>query len=64
MNPLNSIKDLQSYCNDIKNQQTALNHSTVFSPMEKIELQQIYNQQLQIAKKRLADLQNLIDTAQ
>lgn len=64
MNSLQSIPDLQNYAQDIRNQLEALKLSTVFSPIEKIELQGIYNQLLQVTEKRLSDLQNLIDSAQ
>lgn len=64
MNSLQSIPDLQNYAQDIRRQLEALKLSTVFSPMEKIELQGIYKQLLQVTEKRLSDLQNLIDSAQ
>lgn len=61
MNPIYTTKELQDYIEKVERQKEVLELSTIFNPIEKIELLEIYNQLIKIAKLRLSYLLDVTD---
>lgn len=61
MTPLYTNQQLQDYINSIDRQKEVLAISTIFNPIEKIELLAIYDQLIKIATLRLSFLLDIID---
>lgn len=61
MTPLTNITELIAYKETIEVQKEALKASTVFAPIEKILILEIYDKQMKIVTGRIHHLQDLQD---
>ena len=61
MNPIYTTENLQDYIKSVERHKAVLELSTVFNPIEKIEILEIYNQLIKIANIRLGYLLDVSD---
>jgi hypothetical protein len=62
MNPIYTTENLQDYIKKIERQKEVLELSTVFNPIEKIEILEIYNKLIKIARLRLGFLKDVSES--